>query len=172
MTANTEKPIHASDCSMHNGPALAVGPCDCGAEKPAPSADHERVEPAVDRNQGGAGAHTPGPWKAVAHGGHSTVVSMAEPSRNDNRIPPYAYDEKRGYSVGYPFVDEQKETRLDFVCFSHTDARLIAAAPELLDALIHIEEYWNRDQNETAMADALWHIIETASAAIAKARGG
>lgn len=29
----------------------------------------------------------------------------------------------------------------------------------------HIAEYWNRDQNETAMADALWHIIEVAEAA-------
>lgn len=23
---------HASDCALHNGPALPVGPCDCGAE--------------------------------------------------------------------------------------------------------------------------------------------
>lgn len=22
---------HSSDCAMHNGPALEVGPCDCGA---------------------------------------------------------------------------------------------------------------------------------------------
>lgn len=38
---------------------------------------------------------------------------------------------------------------------------------ELVGALEHIREYWNRDQNETAMADALWHIIETAKAALA-----
>jgi hypothetical protein len=40
-------------------------------------------------------------------------------------------------------------------------------ASSLLGALIHIEEYWNRDQNESAMTDALWHIIETATEAIA-----
>ena len=32
-------------------------------------------------------------------------------------------------------------------------------------ALEHIGDYWNRDQNEKAMADALWHIIETVEAA-------
>ena len=24
--------LHDSDCSLHNAPALPVGPCDCGAE--------------------------------------------------------------------------------------------------------------------------------------------
>ena len=51
------------------------------------------------------------------------------------------------------------------------NARLIAAAPELLEALQRIEEYWNQDQNETAMADACWHAINTARAAIARATG-
>jgi len=41
------------------------------------------------------------------------------------------------------------------------------AARQMRDALVHISEYWNRDENETAMADALWHIIETADNAIA-----
>lgn len=45
------------------------------------------------------------------------------------------------------------------------------AAEDLYAALEHITEYWNRDQNESAMADALWHIIETAEGALAKARG-
>ncbi|MER0953532.1 hypothetical protein AAA616_27255 [Pseudomonas aeruginosa] len=55
------------------------------------------------------------------------------------------------------------------VAMSIANARLMAAAPEMLGALQHIEEYWNRDSNEQAMTDALWHIIETAQAAIAKA---
>lgn len=38
---------------------------------------------------------------------------------------------------------------------------------QLLEALQHIAEYWNRDQNEFAMADALWHIINEAESAIA-----
>ena len=36
----------------------------------------------------------------------------------------------------------------------------------LREGMEHIAEYWNRDQNETAMADALWHIIESAEAAL------
>ena len=51
------------------------------------------------------------------------------------------------------------------------DGRLIAAAPDLLEALQNIAEYWSQDQNEAAMADACWHAIHTARAAIAKATG-
>lgn len=25
--------LHASDCALHNGPALEPGPCNCGAQK-------------------------------------------------------------------------------------------------------------------------------------------
>ena len=56
-------------------------------------------------------------------------------------------------------------------CDLNDNAYLIAAAPELLEALEHIVEYWNRDRNDNAMHDALWHIIETAEQAIAKAKG-
>ena len=45
--------------------------------------------------------------------------------------------------------------------------RLRAENERLRDALIYIEEYWNRDQNEKAMADACWHAVETARAALA-----
>lgn len=38
------------------------------------------------------------------------------------------------------------------------------------DALVSIEEYWNRDQNETAMADACWHAVNMAHDALAKAK--
>lgn len=44
------------------------------------------------------------------------------------------------------------------------------AAPVMLEALEHIAEYWNRDRNDEAMHNALWHIIETAENAIAVAR--
>jgi hypothetical protein len=43
-------------------------------------------------------------------------------------------------------------------------------AREFRDALVSIEEYWNRDQNETAMADACWHAVNVAQDAIAKAK--
>ena len=51
------------------------------------------------------------------------------------------------------------------------NACLIASAPELLEALKSIAEYWNRDRNDEAMHNALWFIIETATEAIAKAEG-
>lgn len=50
--------------------------------------------------------------------------------------------------------------------------RLQLERDELLAALEHIREYWNRDRNEQAMSDALWRIIDTADEAIAKAKGG
>lgn len=28
------KTAHASDCALHNAPALEAGPCDCGATAP------------------------------------------------------------------------------------------------------------------------------------------
>lgn len=31
---NHEKVKHASDCAVHNMPAMPAGPCDCGAEPP------------------------------------------------------------------------------------------------------------------------------------------
>lgn len=36
----------------------------------------------------------------------------------------------------------------------------------------HILEYWNHDENEKAMSDALWHIIETSEAALRNAGEG
>ena len=42
---------------------------------------------------------------------------------------------------------------------------------DLLEVLKNIEEYWNQDQNETAMADACWHAINTARAAIIRVQG-
>ncbi len=43
--------------------------------------------------------------------------------------------------------------------------------PKAIEALENINEYWNRDQNEGAMADALWQIIEASDAALHAVRG-
>ena len=82
-----------------------------------------------------ANRHTPGPWRITYLGGCSTVLTAARPQHLDRRIPAYAHDESRGWSVGYPFLDDKAQVRWDFVCYSHADARLIAAAPDLLAAL-------------------------------------
>ena len=89
----------------------------------------------------------------------------------------------RHNSVGGPFISSDNGTIADVRTFggihvggpqhpeTMANARLIAAAPDLLEALQNIAEYWNQDQNEEAMADACWHAIHTARAAIAKATG-
>lgn len=41
----------------------------------------------------------------------------------------------------------------------------------LVEALENIRDYWNRDPNEYAMSDALWHIIAVADAALAAKDG-
>ena len=46
-------------------------------------------------------------------------------------------------------------------------ARMVDENMRLRAALESIDAYWNRDQNETAMANACWHAIETAQAALA-----
>lgn len=48
----------------------------------------------------------------------------------------------------------------------HREAAAKTERDMLRGTLEHIIEYWNRDQNEYAMSDALWHIIETASDAL------
>lgn len=44
--------------------------------------------------------------------------------------------------------------------------QLSAQVEGMRSALQHIAEYWNRDENDKAMADALWHIIDEANDAI------
>ena len=100
-----------------------------------------------------AQAATPGPWYATGKltryvearidGGLIQEVAACGPTKADGGYGP------------------QQEA----------NARLIAAAPDLLEALQDIAEYWNQDQNEAAMADACWHAIHTARAAITKATG-
>lgn len=97
-------------------------------------------------------AGTPGEWRAVPHGGSSTVTSESKPKRNDTRIPAYAYRDE--HCIAYPFIEEDLRCRWDFVCFSHTDARRIARVPELEAAFLEAVELlgkvgkadpWSRD---------------------------
>ena len=94
--------------------------------------------------------HTPGPW--VEDGG-AFYPAWALDEDGYNRKG-YIAEMLNGYDESY-----------------HANAALIAAAPEMLVALESIAEFWNRDQNWGAMNEACWHAIETAEAAIAKAKG-
>ncbi|HEJ4644000.1 TPA: hypothetical protein ACWMI6_005978 [Pseudomonas aeruginosa] len=105
--------------------------------------------------------HTPGPWVL------DTIPTSVGICHRIGPFPPRRPDDVKVRHAclyaDYPSASNPADEELE------ANARLIAAAPELLEALQHIEEYWNRDSNEQAMTDALWHIIETAQAAIAKA---
>lgn len=59
------------------------------------------------------------------------------------------------------------------------DSQLIANAPtwlsqlleerkQMVEAFEYILEYWNRDENEKAMSDALWKIIEISEETLSK----
>lgn len=63
----------------------------------------------------------------------------------------------------------KEDRRIHYEVEPQANAKLVAAAPDMYEALEHIIEYWNRDRNDEAMHDALWHIIETAEKAIKKA---
>ena len=96
--------------------------------------------------------HTPGPWLFDEE--RDAITTHNRITTGKTRIATV----ELGWAE--PFESEQI-----------ANARLIAATPDLLEALQNIAEYWNQDQNETAMADACWHAIHTAHAAIAKATG-
>ncbi|MER0570982.1 hypothetical protein AAA539_20005 [Pseudomonas aeruginosa] len=99
--------------------------------------------------------HTPGPWVRCAKSPKIIMSGSIIEGYEGYMIGSVTGNDNSGF---YAAEDE-----------AEANARLMAAAPEMLGALQHIEEYWNRDSNEQAMTDALWHIIETAQAAIAKA---
>lgn len=42
------------------------------------------------------------------------------------------------------------------------------AIKEAHDTFVNLSEYWNKDQNEKAMADACWHTVETSLDALDK----
>ena len=99
--------------------------------------------------------HTAGPWK---------IDKAARALRNAGTVEINAHDWDALAVVYVRTVCEPSSE-------GEANARLIAAAPDLLESLQNIAEYWNQDQNEAAMADACWHAIHTARAAIAKATG-
>lgn len=105
--------------------------------------------------------HTPGPWYMDAKGSiwRRPISDLYENGGGVLGDKPLATVWKGWYGEGeqgFPVV---------------ANARLIAAAPDMLEALKSIAEFWNRDHNEKAMVGACWHAVETAEAAIAKAEG-
>lgn len=84
-------------------------------------------------------------WRRIALCGCSTVVTDVDPNYGDRRIPAYGYDDKLGWPIGHPVIEDSpaNQCRLDFVCYTYEQAALIAAAPEMLAALKAIVDTCN-----------------------------
>lgn len=100
--------------------------------------------------------HTPGPWQAFGQ----RVVAV--------EMPRIEYGERMQYSRGYCvtqtklYTDPDRET-------AEANARLIAAAPELLEAC-HKCEQLMLNRGDPFRGDD-WQLMQDIRAAIAKAKG-
>lgn len=109
---------------------------------------------------------TKGPWKVEHMGGASTVLVPVRPRYNNTATPSYGYRDGGPFCVATLFQEDGGHIRRDFVTFSHDDAHLIAAAPELYEALKALikecDMCGHPDEPES---------VEIARAALAKVRG-
>lgn len=91
------------------------------------------------------------------------------------------YGEPWGYDIDYDMAltkngsvcDANRAVACVNACAGMADpAAEIDAMREALreahDVFVNLSEYWNKDQNENAMADACWHTVETSYDALAK----
>ena len=95
-------------------------------------------------------SHTPGPW-AAHEGWPSDIWHVDMPGR--------------AYSIGVSRADSDEDMTVEEV---QANARLIAAAPDLLAALIRMDEEFGTQNYTKSAADA----VIMAEAAIKKATGG
>lgn len=106
-----------------------------------------------------ADKHTPGPWR-VSDENPKIVIEDRLPFYSEGRI----VAKVSGYpDSGFFFSDEEAADH----------ARLIAAAPELLEAMTYIErklDFYLRHQTEIPVQEVL-SMWDVAHAALAKARG-
>ena len=112
--------------------------------------------------------HTPGPWSvsektgargAVQYSGGHVAFTCAPRDASDERLPGESWLDMR---------DRTQDGRLEIVREQDANARLIAAAPELLDAL---EALCNRIELETEVPASEWPSLQAARAAISNATG-
>lgn len=112
--------------------------------------------------------HTPGPWQAKYTSGaglsvHANVSKALGP-RYSNDCPVYHLGtDSTGLSIAYELWTQFPRAEWD--AMQQANARLIAAAPELLDALVDVMFQHVPFSNKADYA-------ERARAAIAKATGG
>jgi hypothetical protein len=98
------------------------------------------------------------------------------PPRNDRRAEcSYGYRDE-SFCIGYPFIDDDQRTRMDFVCFAHDDARLIAAAPDHHANAVEFDRLCLVIESAVRNADpsnikAVVALIKANRAALSKANG-
>jgi len=113
------------------------------------------------------GKHTDGPWEAVFQEIEDSIIPNNTKfyaniyTGKGNRYQKVNASDK--YMVAQQFPLSNKEYRKEWIANAH----LMAAAPELLEALEECENVMNAD-NE---ADGWLEIIQKAQAAIKKAKG-
>ena len=102
-------------------------------------------------------SHTPGPWRIVGEGIMAGLPDKDGRYTRDTQVLPFYC------------CDSKSQTGMRHAA----DARLIAAAPELLDSLRQCQS-WLREyhtQHGSPMDDGLFALDEQVSEAIAKATG-
>jgi hypothetical protein len=122
------------------------------------SDDAQGVEPScaprslwcVCKEEQAMSKHTPGPWQRYGYIGEAGLARVRACVGKEERTGRALYKD---------------------VPVTAADSLLIAAAPDMYAALESIAEYWNGNHNDTAMADACEHAVETALEALKKAKG-
>lgn len=97
--------------------------------------------------------HTPAPWIVRFRADGSSYISMGDPSKGPHKAADLFLTADGGES-------------------DLADARLIAAAPELLEALIRLEAELVEDKYGECYEPSPFENLALARAAIAKATGG
>ena len=117
-------------------------------------------------------AHTPGPWKVYSErhprhdGGYHTELTIGTACYHPQLKGPVPVV---GLSWGMP--EKDGEPWRPMIGMRSHDARLIAAAPDLLAALKSLMKSIHYDSGEELDAEENWAEYQSAMAAIAKAEG-
>lgn len=107
--------------------------------------------------------HTPGPWVLATVPTSVGTCHKIGPFPNGSRAPTFACVYADGHRLG---IDDDNQAPAELAA----NARVIAAAPDLLEALQRLHEACVKDGWPAYGAHP--HAMEVARAAIAKATGG
>lgn len=115
------------------------------------------TEAMMDSRSNEVPKHTPGPW-SYAINGEERIAGYPP-------IAIYKADKTE-------FISQAQDGYYDYVAVSEADARLIAAAPEMLEALKQIAKWHDYEQSTHELAMRMYWSSRLAYDIIAKAEGG